>query len=170
MTLNSSQAPSDFDFIIGDWAVRHQKLRERFTGSDEWDEFDGTSSTSKVLGGFGNVEDNLLHYPAGDARAVALRSYDTSTRQWSIWWLDGRAPTSLDTPVRGAFENGIGTFLATDTLDGAPILVRFIWDSTSENPTWQQAFSNDAGETWETNWRMLFTAVSPPTKPERPAY
>ena len=155
----SAHAPNDFDFIIGDWVVKHERLRERFTGSDVWDEFDGLSSTSKILGGFGNLEDNLLRYPAGDSRAVALRSYNPETGQWSIWWLDGRNPSSLDTPVTGAFENGIGTFLATDTLDGIPIVVRFIWDSTREDPTWEQAFSTDDGSTWETNWRMRFIAA-----------
>lgn len=153
------QAPTDFDFIIGDWSVAHQRLAERLVGSDEWELFEGLSSTSKTLGGFGNVEDNLLQYPAGNARAVALRSFDTASGEWSIWWLDGRNPTALDTPVRGSFENGIGTFLATVTLDGTPIVVRFIWDSTRARPTWEQAFSNDGGETWETNWRMEFTAV-----------
>jgi hypothetical protein len=160
MPLNiAPHAPKDFDFIIGNWVVKHQRLRDLFTGSNEWEAFDGFSSTSKILGGFGNLEDNLLKYPAGDARAVALRSYNVDTQEWSIWWLDGRSPSSLDTPVRGAFENGIGTFLATDKLDGVPIVVRFTWDSTGAEPTWEQAFSNDQGATWETNWRMQFVAA-----------
>lgn len=156
----SSQAPNDFDFMMGDWVVKHQRLRERFQDSDEWEEFDGLSSTFKILGGYGNLEDNLLKYPAGDSRAVAVRAYDADTEEWSIWWLDGCNPSTLDTPVTGAFENGIGTFVASDTLDGTPIMVRFIWDSTQKEPTWEQAFSKDQGSTWETNWRMKFTAES----------
>ena len=61
--------------------------------------------------------------------------------------------------MRGAFRDGIGTFVAADVLNGAPIRVRFIWDATGARPTWEQAFSNDEGATWETNWRMTFTAV-----------
>lgn len=152
-------APTDFDFIVGDWEVAHERLRHRFARSDSWETFDGLSSTPKILGGFGNLEDNLLKYPGGgDFRAVALRSYSTATGEWRIWWLDGRNPTSLDTPVCGAFKEGIGTFFAADTLEGTPIAVRFIWNSTVEQPTWEQAFSADDGSTWETNWRMRFTA------------
>ena len=46
-----SNAPSDFDFVIGNWSVKHCKLRDRLTGCDEWVEFDGLSSTQKILGG-----------------------------------------------------------------------------------------------------------------------
>jgi hypothetical protein len=36
--------------------------------------------------------------------------------------------------------------------------VRFTWDHISEEAArWQQAFSSDAGLTWETNWIMEFT-------------
>ncbi|MCU1414205.1 MAG: hypothetical protein JWN80_1545 [Microbacteriaceae bacterium] len=168
MSLDPSpHAPSDFDFMFGDWTVRHQRLRSILSGSDEWYEFDGLSSTSSILGGYGNLEDNLLNQPDGQFRAVALRSYtavaDGGTGadggQWSIWWLDGRNPTSLDTPVRGAFRDGIGTFFAEDVLNGRPIRVRFVWDSTLDEPTWEQAFSSDDGERWETNWKMQFTAA-----------
>ena len=40
----------DFDFVFGDWLVRHRRLTVRLAGSDVWDEFDGTSSTRPVLG------------------------------------------------------------------------------------------------------------------------
>jgi hypothetical protein len=36
--------------------------------------------------------------------------------------------------------------------------VRFIWSGvTTTTPRWEQAFSEDDGETWETNWIMDFT-------------
>ena len=39
-----------------------------------------------------------------------------------------------------------------------PILVRFIWSGvTTATPRWEQAFSDDGGRTWETNWVMDFT-------------
>jgi hypothetical protein len=35
--------------------------------------------------------------------------------------------------------------------------VRYIWDMpVAGAPRWQQAFSADRGETWETNWYMAF--------------
>jgi hypothetical protein len=159
-----AEAPVDFAFAVGDWNVRHRRLRERLAGCTDWIEFPGEMSTRPVLGGFGNVEDNLLHLPEGPYRAVALRSFNPQTLQWSIWWLDGRAPGQLDVPVVGSFTDGVGTFYADDTLNGAPIRIRFTWfTSNPENPRWEQAFSSDNGASWETNWTMDFTRA--PSRP-----
>jgi hypothetical protein len=153
-----AQAPADFDFVIGDWTVQHHKLKERLNHCAEWLDFGGLSSTSKILGGLGNVEDNQLFFPEGPVRAAAFRSYDVRSRQWSIWWLDGRAPHSLDTPVIGSFAAGIGLFFANDVLGGVPIKIRFEWTLTrDQHPHWEQAFSPDDGRTWEVNWVMDFT-------------
>ncbi|OCQ23830.1 DUF1579 domain-containing protein [Pseudoalteromonas luteoviolacea] len=151
-------APQDFDFIIGEWNVRHSRLKEILSDSDEWYEFTGESATVKTLGGFGNIEDNHLHFPEASIRAKAIRSYNAQTREWSIWWLDGRNPASMDTPVVGTFNEKVGQFFADDTFNDQPIKVRFIWNATNpEIPTWEQAFSKDDGKTWETNWKMMFT-------------
>lgn len=151
-------APEDFDFAVGDWRVQHRRLKDRLVGSQEWIEFEGLMSTQKTLGGFGNVEDNLLRLPEGEYRAIAVRSFNPQSGQWSIWWLDGRYPERIDVPVTGRFENGIGTFYADDTLNGAPIRIRFIWSTRNpQNPRWEQAFSADGGVTWETNWTMEFS-------------
>lgn len=151
-------APTDFDFELGDWTVHHRRLNQRLVGCTEWTEFSGRSSTRPILGGFGNLEDNELDLPEGVYRAVALRSFDPASRQWAIWWLDGRAPHALDVPVRGRFEGGVGLFFADDTLDGRAIKIRFTWDTRDAlRPRWEQAFSPDNGASWETNWLMHFT-------------
>lgn len=155
-----ASAPTDFDFIIGDWRVEHERLDVRLANCTDWTQFEGFSSTTKMLGGFGNLEDNLLHFPSGSFRAVAIRSFCASSRTWSIWWLDGRNPTALDAPVVGSFADHVGLFYADDVLDGLPIKVRFTWTATpGEHPRWEQAFSDDGGGTWETNWRMRFVPV-----------
>lgn len=152
-----SGSPDDFDFAVGDWRVRHRRLKERLVGSDQWVEFDGQMTTQKILGGFGNIEDNLLHFPEGTYRAAAVRSFDAQTGQWSIWWLDGRFPGQMDVPVVGRFKDAVGTFYAHDTLHGRPIQVRFTWSTGDRSsPRWEQAFSADGGATWETNWIMAF--------------
>lgn len=157
MTLPADpSAPTDFDFEIGDWTVRHRRLKARLQGCTDWAEFEGLSSTRKVLGGSGNLEDNLIHLPEGPYRAIALRSFDAASGQWSIWWLDGRFPGTLDTPVVGGFEDGRGLFFADDVLDGKPIRIRFTWLPGDGQPRWEQAFSPDGGESWETNWTMDF--------------
>jgi hypothetical protein len=153
-----SGSPADFDFFIGDWDVRHQRLKERLTGCTEWERFAGRNIAKKILGGFGNVDDNVLYLPGKTYRAVTLRSFDAQSMTWSIWWLDSRTPGSLDVPVVGRFDGGIGTFFATDTLEGKPIVVRFLWSVPEPDaPRWEQAFSADGGVTWETNWIMEFT-------------
>ena len=147
---------ADFDFEEGAWTVRHRRLRTRLAGAQDWEEFGGTSRMQRLLGGLGNVEDNLLHLPAGDYPALALRSFDPATGLWAIWWLDGRSPHTLDVPVKGRFVEGIGRFRAEDSFQGRPILVEFEWRQTTDGPRWQQAFSPDGGESGEVNWIMDF--------------
>lgn len=137
--------------------VLHKRLKVRLKQCVEWDEFIGYSTTEKLLGGFGNVEDNQLFFPDQTFRAIALRSFNPTTDRWSIWWLDGRFPDAIDVPVVGQFNNGVGSFFADDVLAGQPIKVRFLWALPSPNkPRWEQAFSVDEGITWETNWVMDF--------------
>ncbi|MBL8517498.1 MAG: DUF1579 domain-containing protein [Betaproteobacteria bacterium] len=150
----------DFDFFIGDWSVQHRRLRRRLDGCTDWDMFDGRSTARALLGGMGNIDDNILNLPAGSYRAVTLRTYDPAADQWNIWWLDGRNPGMLDTPMRGRFCNGCGEFFAHDVFNGRPILVRFLWsDMTATTCRWEQAFSVDNGQTWEVNWVMHFTRL-----------
>lgn len=152
----------DFDFLRGHWRTHHRRLRERLVGDDRWDEFQGRCSMQTVMGGFGNVDDNLLHLPGGDYRAAAMRSFDPKTRQWAIWWLDGRNAHTIDAPVVGGFDaDGTGIFLADEMIKGQLVRVRFMWTETrSGSPRWAQAFSTDAGKTWETNWTMRFEKVA----------
>ena len=148
----------DFDFFMGSWRVAHRRLRKRLADCTEWDEFGGTSVARKLLGGAGNVDDNWIELPGGAYRAVTLRAYNSAADRWSIWWLDGRFPDRVDTPMVGQFANAVGTFYADDTFEAKPIRVRFFWTRPGyDTPRWEQAFSADAGKTWETNWIMNFT-------------
>jgi Protein of unknown function (DUF1579) len=150
----------DFDFLIGDWRVHHTRLRERLVGNHEWQEFDGTCSMRPLLGGSGNADDNLVNLPDGPYHAVSLRAYDPGTQRWAIWWLDARHPHHIDVPVVGGFDDGIGSFFADDVINGQAVRVRFKWlDIHTASPRWEQAFSPDAGKTWEVNWTMRFERV-----------
>lgn len=145
-----------FGFQNGHWRVRHRKLKARLEGSNEWVSFDGTCAAWEVLEGAGNVEDQWLDDPAGAYRAAAFRRLDPEAGHWSIWWFDTRF-SSIDPPVRGHFDKGVGSFFAEDSLQGRPIRVRFLWLAVdSDTPRWEQAFSDDGGATWETNWIMEF--------------
>lgn len=152
-----TEGRSDFDFFFGCWNVSHRRLQKRLAGDTNWDEFGGTCEVRPLLGGLGNVDDNVIELPGGAYRAATVRTFDPATRQWSIWWIDGRNPLTIDVPVRGAFIDGVGTFLCEDVFDGRPIQVRFLWSRMMENSArWEQAFSLDGGTSWETNWVMEF--------------
>jgi hypothetical protein len=148
---------SDFDFWMGEWTVHNRRLRERLAGSDEWEEFEARSSAWKILDGFGNADEFRTDY-AGGFVGMSFRFFDPTTRQWSIYWADSRRPGFLDPPVIGSFSGGTGAFEGDDAFDGRPIRVRFIWSRVdTPTPRWEQAFSEDGGETWEPNWVMDFT-------------
>lgn len=147
---------SIFSLAAGAW--RTAGSRRAWRGCNEWEEFAGRCVARKLLGGLANVDDNFLELPTGAYRAVTLRAFDTRTRRWAIWWLDGRTPHQLDMPVLGGFEAGLGRFYADDNLDGRAIRVRFCWsEAESGAPRWEQAFSADGGVTWEINWVMRFS-------------
>jgi hypothetical protein len=149
----------DFDFQVGTWRVHH---RVKLPGdSSKWMEFDGTCSNHALMDGWANVEDHTFNKPSGVTRAVGLRAYDPKTSQWAIWWIDGRDPHgALDPPVKGRFDNGIGTFYSDDMIDGKPIRVRYTWSTiTLTSAHWEQAYSLDAGKNWDTNWVMDFQRV-----------
>jgi hypothetical protein len=167
MSLSEAQTDSlfndgraDFDFFIGRWLVRHRRLQRRLAQDTKWDEFGGTCETRAILGGLGNVDDNVIELPGGTYRAATIRQFDPAARRWSIWWIDGRRP-GIEPPVHGSFKDGIGTFLGDDVFDGRAILVRFIWSGiTGSSARWEQAFSPDGGESWETNWIMNFVRAA----------
>jgi hypothetical protein len=146
--------PHDFDFLVGDWRVDHRYIR---AATREWADIDGTCDNRQLMNGWANVEEHLMNAPGGANRAVGLRAYDPKTEQWSVWWLDGRDPGNMGPPVKGRFENGVGTFFGDVTLNGKPMRVRFIWSQiTRTSARWEQAYSADEGKTWETNWTMNF--------------
>jgi hypothetical protein len=153
----------DFDFLVGRWSVRHRRLVDRLVGSTTWDEFDGECEMQKMLGGQANVDDNVLHAPAGKYRAITIRVFDPSARAWSIFWIDSRHPPStIGSPVVGGFAGGRGLFFSDDEIAGRQVRTRFVWDvGDGDSCRWQQACSIDGGRTWETNWYMDFHRIAP---------
>ena len=147
-----------FDFEVGSWSVHHRV--QRATGI--WFEFEGTCTTRLLRSGAGNVEEHVFNKPEGTATGVGLRAFDPKSALWAIWWMDGRDPHgALDPPVKGRFEDGIGTFYAEGILNGKRIRTRYTWSKiTATSAHWEQANSSDEGKTWQTNWYMDFTRIS----------
>jgi hypothetical protein len=149
---SGSRKETDFSFLVGEWQVQHRYLRGR-----EWAQAEGTVSHRELTDGWANVENHLIRTSSGTNGAVGLRACNPKTGEWSIWWLDGRSPSQIDTPMRGRFENGIGKFFGSTMLDGKPVRVRFTWsDVATSSPRWQQDYSYDDGKTWEAVWTMRF--------------
>lgn len=148
----------DFDFERGAWRVQHRVRRADGT----WIEFGGTCTNRALMDGAMNVEEHVFERPTGTTRGVALRAYDPKTATWAIWWVDSRDPHgALDPPVKGRFVDGVGTFESDGVVDGKPLRTRFVWSHiAATSARWEQAYSRDAGATWETNWVMTFARVA----------
>lgn len=147
---------SDFDFLMGKWNVRNRRLVRRLAGSDEWDEFDSKAAARPLPAGLGNEDVFCTEYGGGFV-GMSFRFYDPETGLWSIYWTDSRRPGALDRPLVGSFSGDIGLFEGDGAFDGRQVRVRFTWSGvTTPTPRWEQAFSEDEGETWETNWVMEF--------------
>jgi hypothetical protein len=149
----------DFDFWLGRWYGRNWRLRERLAGCDEWDEFESISVARRLPGGMGNQDEFRTDYGGGYV-GMSIRFFDSKREQWSIYWADSRTCGTLDPPVVGTFMGDTGIFEGPDTFEGRPILVRYTWSQVSSGtPRWEQAFSEDGGETWETNFVSEFRRV-----------
>ena len=156
-TLEKAAGARDFDFLAGRWTVRNRRLRRRLAGSDDWEEFEATVVSRPLPGALGNEDEFSTEHDGGFV-GMSFRFFDPESGRWSIYWADSRRPGSLDPPVTGRFDGDEGVFQGEDVDRGRPVLVRFRWsDVTTETPRWEQAFSDDGGRTWETNWLMDFT-------------
>jgi len=150
---------NDFDFLLGTWKVHHRMLAGRLKGSTEWKEFDGDTDNRKILNGLGNMDENIIRWHTGPVHAIGLRLFDPGSREWSIYWSTELTGT-LDVPMIGGFKDGRGEFYSQEVFEGQHIYSRFIWSKiTARSCQWEQAFSEDGGKTWETNWIMEFERI-----------
>jgi hypothetical protein len=154
--MHATGTAHDFDFLFGRWTVHNRRLRRRLAGSGEWEEFAAEHVARPLLDGLGN-EDEFRTDHDGGMIGMSFRFFDPRARLWSIYWADSRRCGRLDPPVVGSFADGIGMFEGIDTFEGKAIRVQFTWSQIdTREPRWEQAFSADGGQTWETNWIMEF--------------
>jgi hypothetical protein len=142
----------DFDFELGSWNIHLKKLMHPLTGAKDWIEFDGTSVTRKLWDGRAQIEQFETDGAGGHIEGLTLRTFNPKTHQWYLWWANAK-DGMVGPPQVGQFKDGVGEFYGTDTLNGKPILIRFIWSKTdTDKPHFEQSFSEDGGKTWEVNW------------------
>ena len=148
---------SDFEFFMGTWRVHHRRRRDPLTGSDSWYEFDGTATARPLWGGAANVDEVDYESPNGRQRGLTLRLFEPKTGLWRLYWASS-VKNAFEEPVIGRFAGGRGEFHGHEVLDGRAIFVRFVWSEiTPTSCRWEQAFSEDGGRSWETNWIAEFT-------------
>jgi hypothetical protein len=147
-----------FSFLNGEWQVYNKKLKEPLTGREEWAEFDTTASFFSLLDGLVSVEE--LRDAEGAPFGSAMRTFDRKRRIWLDAWVSAGNGV-LQAPVEGRFEGDAATFIAKETYQEKPILVRGVWQRISKSEAiWEQAASVDNGKTWELNWHMRFKRLN----------
>ncbi len=149
----------DFDFHLGTWKTHLRRLQNPLTGSTRWVEYEGTTVVRKVWNGRANLVELVADGPAGHFEGLSLRLYNPQSRQWSLNFANA-ASGVMALPTIGEFKNGRGEFYNQETFNGRTIFVRFvISDITPNSCRFEQAFSNDGGQTWEVNWIATDTRV-----------
>jgi hypothetical protein len=151
----------DFDFEFGTWKTHLKVLKHPLTGSTAWVEFDGTTVVHKIWHGNANMVELEVDGPSGHVEALNLRLYNPEAHQWSLNFANSKGGT-MGVPTVGEFKNGQGEFYDQESVSGRTVLVRNIWSNiTADSCHFEQAFSDDGGKTWETNWIATDTRIQP---------
>jgi hypothetical protein len=151
-------AKHDFDFLHGSWRIHNRYLKRRLQQSSAWIEFDAQSETQPLLNGLGQLDRYNAVRDGAAVEGVTLRLFNPETGEWSLHWADTVRPGVLQPPMIGRFKGDVGEFFGDEMVDGKKVLCRFHWSrAKADAPRWEQAFSNDGGKTWETNWIMTLT-------------
>jgi hypothetical protein len=151
--LVAADGQDDFDWEIGTWRTSVQLLADPLSPTeDEWLQFDGTSVVKPLMDGRANVVELRISGPAGQINGLNLRLYEPAPQRWSSTFVNMR-DGMLTPSVHGTFTDGVGEFYGDDQLGGRPIKVRFTVERQGpDRARFEQAFSDDGGLTWETNW------------------
>jgi hypothetical protein len=96
---------------------------------------------------------------------MSFRLYDSTAHQWRIYWANSR-DGALGPAMVGGFQGGRGEFYDQEDFKGRSVFVRFIFSGLTDTSfKIEQAFSDDGGRTWETNWITTFTKDHDQTTP-----
>eukprot|EP01034_Spumella_vulgaris_P023014 gene23014-29202_t len=86
-----------------------------------------------------------------------LRLYQPASGQWTLHFAS-LANGLMTEPMHGSFKDGKGSFYGQDTVNGRVVLVRFlILPAGARQWRFEQAYSADGGQRWETNWIAIDT-------------
>lgn len=148
------------DFDVGRWKTHSSRLMHPLTGSTDWKDMDGYTVVKPIWDGRANIAEFKGDGPAGHVELLALRTYDPSSDQWYLYFSHPDTGTVDVRPDVGVAKNGRIDFYDQDTMNGKAIWIRFsIWSISRDTARSEQAFSADAGKSWEVNWVNEYTRV-----------
>jgi len=151
----TNDAPHDFDFEIGSWAVRNSRLvpPEQPTDSASWIRFNGTSVARQLWNGRGVLIELASDPPSGHSAGLILRTWNPRAGQWNVSYASSQGGVMGAAEV-GGFREGRGEFYSMEEDEhGRTVLARSVLSDIS--PTsyrLEQAYSRDGGKTWQVSW------------------
>ena len=152
---------SNFDFLLGKWEIKNEKLKERLVGSKEWITFPAYAETKRTLGDIGIMDEFKTNHFGSEFVGLSIRILNPKTNEWTIYWADNMNPElKLTEQVTGKFINGVGEFYGSELHKGRKVKIRFLWKLISEDLAyWEQAYFDKKHDKWETNWKMSFNRI-----------
>jgi hypothetical protein len=160
-TQSASQDTNhDFDFAFGTWKEHSSRLQHPLTGSKTWTEMEGKSTAYKIWNGKGNITELESDGPNGHLELLALRLYNPQAHQWNLTFATSKVGVLGLPACVGDFKSGRGEFYDQELFNDKAIWVRFlVFPINADAMQSEQAFSDDGGKTWETNWVNKYTRI-----------
>lgn len=151
----TGRGKGDFDFLVGNWSIRHRKLKS--AASPDWIEFSSGATVSRALDGLASIEE--LRNPDGSYLGMGVRVWQADEKAWADHWTSA-ANGVVNPPQMGKFIDGEGVFTSEETIDGVHWIYRGVWDHiTAHSCRWHQSSSADNGRTWSWDWWMEWTRI-----------
>jgi hypothetical protein len=122
----------DFDFNIGTWKAHIRLLLHPLTGSNDWEDLNGTLHVRKFWNGRAQLEEIEADGSTGHFEALTLSLYNPQAHQWGKYFVNS-AVGVLGQPQIGEFKNGRGELYGQESSNGRTIFVRFVWSDITPN-------------------------------------
>lgn len=141
-----------FDFWVGEWSVNLRIRQPDFTWKDS---VQAVTKVYPILQGKALLE----LWNSEPIKGYSLRYYDPAKMKWVLWLNWPQPNHSGSAHLEGEFRHGRGEFFATRTNPaGEEVISRYTFSDVSPTSLrWDDAYSNDGGNTWRNNWIMEFS-------------
>ncbi|MDA7978386.1 MAG: hypothetical protein MPJ50_06410 [Pirellulales bacterium] len=152
----SSDVERQFDFWLGEWDVQN-----RYLVNGAWQETGQAQALIQSVAGGKAILEQWDGTAQHRLHGFSIRTYDDELKKWVIvlnW--HGGSPSGFS-QMHGVFSEDRGEFFPPG---GGPKGTRFTFSKPRPSSCqWDQANSQNGGQTWETNWIMSFTRREEPT-------